>query len=485
MENIKDIALEMKTKTDLLQLINRLKKDELKDSFHPYTRKQLIWYRDPDHVFHRYRNFEIPKKSGGMRQISAPYSQSYMNILRYVGMILQSIYEPSIHTMGFVQGKSIVDNAKAHVGMNYVFNIDLKDFFPSLNIFRIAARLQARPFCFTKEVARNIAGLCTMRVEADDSTPEEKKYGYVLPQGSPASPVITNLMCEKLDFLLSGVAKRFGLVYTRYADDITFSSLHNVYQEGSDFRKELERIITEQGFTMNPKKTRLNVVGFRQEVTGLTVSKDKVNVARKYIKDLRGLLYIWEKYGYADAEKRLREHKDYPYLHYTCRKQGTSLANVVEGKIAFLKMVKGDSDSTYVKLLGRYNKLMHESYKNQPLHTDILYRETYTLAQFEQKHQTTVELHQEEYEYDTKRKKAGDTHCYAKFQLDGKEIWAEVKLTANISLPKEKLCISFCEKKDGTENFWLIHEPYKSQRFKDKVNIDQLNEELDALLSHG
>ena len=485
MESIKDIALAMRTKKDLLRLINILKEDELREDYHLYTLKQLMWFRDPDHVFHRYCNFEIPKKSGGMRQISAPYSQSYKHLLRYVGMILQSIYEPSVHTMGFVPGKSIVDNARAHVGMNYVFNIDLKDFFPSLNIFRIAARLQARPFCFTKEVARNVAGLCTMRVEADDSTPEEKKYCYVLPQGSPASPVITNLMCEKLDFLLSGVAKRFGLVYTRYADDITFSSLHNVYQDGSDFRKELERIIEGQGFIINPKKTRLNVVGFRQEITGLTVSKDKVNVARKYIKDLRGLLYIWEKYGYAEAERRLREHKKYPYLHYTCRKRGTSLANVVEGKIAFLKMVKGESDSTYLKLLERYHKLMHESYKNQPLHTGILYRETYTLSQFEQKHQTIVEFHQEEYEYATKRKKAGEVHRYAKFLLNKKEVWAEVKLTADISLPKEKLCISFCEKKDGTENFWLIHEPYKSQRFKEKVNIDQLNEELDALLSHG
>lgn len=482
-ENIKDIALEMQNASDLLKLINTIKKDELGEHFHPYTKKQLLWFGNPNHVFHRYRNFEIPKKSGGTRQISAPYSQNYMHMLRYIAIILQSIYQPSAHTMGFVPGKSIVDNAKAHVGMNYVFNIDLKDFFPSIEAPRIIARLKVKPFCFPWKVAKAIAAICTMRVQEEGTEPEEKKYRYVLPQGSPASPILTNLMCEKLDFLLSGLAKRFGLNYTRYADDITFSSMHNVYQEGSDFREELERIISEQGFIINPKKTRLNIVGSRQEVTGLTVSHDKVNVSRKYIKDLRGLLFIWEKYGYKEAEVRLHEHESYPI--FLARKKGTSLAYVVEGKIAFLKMVKGESDSTYIKLLERYNKLMNKSKKNQPQHTNILYRETMTLAQYEQVYHTTVEFTQEIVEYPTKRTKVGDTIRYAKAQIKGQEAWIEVKHTTDISQPKDKICISYCERKDGSDNFWLIHEPYVSQYFKDKVNIDKLNEELDALLSHG
>ena len=484
-ENIKDIALEMQNASDLLKLINTIKKDELGEHFHPYTKKQLLWFGNPNHVFHRYCNFEIPKKSGGKRQISAPYSQSYMHLLRYIAIILQSIYQPSAHTMGFVPGKSIVDNAKAHVGMNYVFNIDLKDFFPSIEAPRIIARLKVKPFCFPWKVAKVIAAICTMRVQEEGTETEEKKYRYVLPQGSPASPVLTNLMCEKLDFLLSGLAKRFGLNYTRYADDITFSSMHNVYQEGSDFRKGLERIISEQGFIINPNKTRLNIVGSRQEVTGLTVSHDKVNVARKYIKDLRGLLYIWEKYGYAEAEKRLMEHGQYPRIMWAGRKPGTSLSCVVEGKIAFLKMVKGESDSTYLKLLERYNKLMHKNAKNQPRHTDILYRETMTLVQFEQKYNTTINLIEETTQYATKRMKVGDVARYAKFMLDGREWLVEVKRTLDISLPKDKICISYCERKDGSDNFWLVHEPYKSQYFKDKVNIVELNEELDALLRHG
>lgn len=483
-ENIKDIALGMQNASDLLKLINLIKKDELGESYHPYTKKQLMWFGNPDHVFHRFREFEIPKKSGGVRKINAPYSQSYMHLLRYVAIILQSIYKPSKHTMGFVPGRSIVDNAKAHIGMNYVFNIDLKDFFPSIEIYRIIARLQVKPFCFPWKVAKAIAAICTMRVQEEGTEPEEKKYRYVLPQGSPASPVLTNLMCEKLDFLLSGLAKRFGLNYTRYADDITFSSMHNVYQEGSDFRKELERIISEQGFTINPNKTRLNIVGSRQEVTGLTVSHDKVNVSRKYIKDLRGLLYIWEKYGYSEAQKRLEEHKDYHILRFTGRK-GTSLSCVVEGKLAFLRMVKGVDDSTYLTLSKRYEKLIKHTRKKQPLHTDLKYLETFTIAEFERQKKTTVIFHSEVCDYVTKYKEMGSTYIWADFTSGDQQIRVTVKNNLDITKPKDKLCISFCEPSNRSQRFWLIHEPYISQNIKEKVNIDKLNEELDALLNHG
>jgi len=475
----------MEDRRDLLRLINAIKQEELGEQFHPYTEKQWSYFCNPRHTFHRYRHFEIPKKSGGMRSIDAPYSSSYMHLLRYVAIVLQSIYVPSKHTMGFVPGRSIVDNAKAHVGMNYVFNLDLKDFFPSILRTRIMRRLKARPFCFKPIVAFNIAGLCTMRVENKGEDADKCPYHYVLPQGSPASPVLTNIMCEKLDFLLSALAKRFGLRYTRYADDITFSSLHNVYQEGSEFRTELARIIADQSFTINEAKTRLNTIGFRREVTGLTVSADKVNVSRKYIKDLRGLLYIWEQYGYTEAQKRLYAHKDYHRLIWKGRK-GSSLACVVAGKIAFVKMVKGAEDSTYLSLKNRYDKLMERCAENQPLHTDLLYRETYSISEFEKKKGTVIKFEEYRYNYATKHKQAGDVTRIAKFVIDGEEHWVEVKRTVNpLFILSKQLYISYCEHRDGSHGFWLIHEKYISQKFKEYVNIDKLNEELDALLDNG
>src|SRR5690606_12979703 len=116
-----------------------------------------------------------------------------------------------------------------------------------------------------KKIANIIAALCCteMEVERKDENGEWISVKRnVVPQGAPTSPVITNIICQKLDFLLTGVAKRFGLKYSRYADDITFSSMHNVYQPDSDFLKELKRIITEQGFHINVNKTRLQKDGY-------------------------------------------------------------------------------------------------------------------------------------------------------------------------------------------------------------------------------
>ena len=119
----------------------------------------------------------------------------------------------------------------------------------------------------------------------------------VLPQGSPASPILTNIVCINLDRRLSGLARRFKLNYTRYSDDITFSSMHNVYQENGEFMTELRRIIADQQFSINEDKTRLQKRGSRQEVTGLVVS-DRVNVVRGYARSIGSLLYIWKRYGH-------------------------------------------------------------------------------------------------------------------------------------------------------------------------------------------
>ena len=152
-------------------------------------------------------------------------------------------------------------------------------------------------------LANYLAALCCTEMEVERKNHDGEWIRVkrnVLPQGAPTSPVITNIICQRLDFLLSGVAKRFGLKYSRYADDITFSSMHNVYQTDSDFLKELHRIIAEQGFHIKESKTRLQKNGYRKEVTGLLVN-EKANVQKRYIKQLRMWLYYWERYGYDRA----------------------------------------------------------------------------------------------------------------------------------------------------------------------------------------
>ena len=126
------LASQMQSKGDLLELLNLIKKSEVEElgfdssNYHPFTEKQLNFYCNPNHTFHRYRQFKIKKKSGGFRQITAPKTQSFMMMLSAVNEILRSMYIPSEYAMGFTEGKSVVSNATIHLGMNYVFNIDLK-----------------------------------------------------------------------------------------------------------------------------------------------------------------------------------------------------------------------------------------------------------------------------------------------------------------------------------------------------------------------
>lgn len=247
-----------------------------------------------------------------------------------------------------------------HTNQNYVFNIDLKDFFPSIDQARVWKRLQLAPFNFNAQIASVIAGFCSIKMVHHNY--DESVTNFVLPQGAPTSPLLTNAVCDTLDRRLHGLAKRFGLHYSRYADDITFSSMHNVYQPESIFRKELERIITDQHFTINENKTRLNHCSKRQEVTGLTVGA-KINVSRKYVKDIRAILHIWEKYGlnaaYATFFPRYKSEKC--HLH----DGEVNLVNVISGKLCFLKMVKGKKDPVYTKLNEHFLRLSQDSMESE------------------------------------------------------------------------------------------------------------------------
>lgn len=257
--------------------------------------------------------------------------------------------------------KSIVDNAKLHTNKHYVYNIDLKDFFPSIDQARVNAVLQLPVSNNSKEklpqeISFIIASLCchTMEVERLIEGQWQKTILNVLPQGAPTSPTITNIICGRLDFYLTAVAKRFGLHYSRYADDITFSSLHNVFQKDSDFTKEIQRIITSQNFTIKESKTRLQKQGYRQEVTGLTVNED-VNVNQRYIKQLRMWLHFWEYYGYektnSDFTKKYISDKGH------VKTNTPNLKNVLTGKLLYLKMVKGENNELYLKLKKRFDYL--------------------------------------------------------------------------------------------------------------------------------
>lgn len=298
-----------------------------------------------------YRFFFIKKSSGKERQISAPEG-SLKLVQSLLNLILSSVFEPHEQSFGFRKKVSIVDNAALHVGQYYVFNIDLKDFFPSIGFKKIKACLTSEPFNLngTKEpIAYQISKICCIELRSGAQT--EAKVQMVLPQGAPTSPILSNIVCKKLDIKLTGLAKRFNVNYSRYADDITFSANHNLFNDESDFRIELQNIVASTGFQINPAKTRLQRQTSRQEVTGLTVNT-KVNVKPTFIKAIRMYLYYWEKYGLDKAQELyLHDKKEQLSGYY-----GFSLPLAITGKLNFLRVVKGNT-VVYGKLLARFNKL--------------------------------------------------------------------------------------------------------------------------------
>lgn len=363
-KNIKDKFLEMRSKADFAKLIDETRALLYGSVCKPISLKTFRYYTHHKYANRRYKTFTIDKKSGGKRIIHAPTTELKF-ILRAVNIILQCVYIPHQSAMGFVNGKSIVDNAAKHINRAYVFNIDLKDFFHSFSPSRIRYELSKPPFNLTGEGERTdisilISFLCTHPLLVNGMEKE------VLPQGSPTSPTLTNILCARLDRRLDGLARRFGAVYTRYADDITFSSNRNIFKMSDspklnkkgrydNFMAELKRLISLEKLALNDKKTRLQGYGYRKEVTGLVVN-EKVNVHRKYIKQLRMWLYYWDKYGYVKADQIFR--RDRLADKSIVKNVNSHLDNVLDGKLQFLKMVKGENDETYLKLKERFNNLI-------------------------------------------------------------------------------------------------------------------------------
>lgn len=420
------------TRMQLLDLLNEIKADLTGSSAYPFTIQKMMRLCNPRLGSNRYRRFEIPKKTGGVRTIFAP-NGNLKWIQLCINEIFKAMYTPSPYAMGFAQERSIIDNAGRHLHQNYVFNIDLSDFFTSIDQARVWKRIQMPPFNFSREVANIVAGLCSIEIMYKEEGKEPFKT-YRLPQGAPTSPLLTNAICDTLDRRLAGLAKRFGLQYTRYADDITFSSMHNIYQEGSAFRKELERIVSGQNFKINQKKTRLHHRSQRQEVTGLTVG-EKINVCRSFVKDVRAILHIWERYGINSAIAKFypRYKAEKGYIH----KGEPNIKNVLSGKLCYLKMVKGESDPVYRRLQEQFNRLTSISVDGSDVELSWEYLQTLSVRDFEAQLGIKIEY---------AISKQGKPYSY--FILKGEKIMVSVSRNISIDKLPQNLYISLCRQID-------------------------------------
>jgi RNA-directed DNA polymerase len=257
--------------------------------YKPASLTSIIYKTDP---LQKYTTFTIDKKSGGTRTIKAPIHklkklQSHLSDLLY--QCLETIEKGQAAkpiSFGFRRDRSIVENAARHKRRRWVLNLDLEDFFPTFNFGRVRGYfLKDKAFQLNEEVATTIA-----QIACD---------GAALPQGSPCSPIISELIAQILDMALIRLAKKYKVTYTRYADDITFSTNQREFPAGLatfDIDKphiwqlsdELIGKITKAGFTINNTKTRMHFRGSRQMVTGLVVN-EKINVPCDYYRRSRSM----------------------------------------------------------------------------------------------------------------------------------------------------------------------------------------------------
>lgn len=312
----------------------------------------------------RYKQFTIKKKSGGERSISAP-RYKLKTIQKCINEILNAVFTPHFTTNGFVPNKSIVDNAKNHIGKQFVFNTDLKDFFPSTEFRRVKSVLGLAPFYLIDENEMNAT-------KKKKKISDEKGRGYLaylianlccdrgcLPQGAPTSPTLTNLVCQRLDKKLYKFSKSINASYSRYADDITFSANKAVFDDS--FKKKLIEIIEiQEQFKINPEKERLQIGGQRQSVTGIIVNR-KSNVDRTFIKDIRFWLMCWKKFD--TTATQLKFQIQFPDKKGYLRYEGAipQFQNYLKGKILFLGMVRGLQDEMYLKFKNEFNTLSNKT----------------------------------------------------------------------------------------------------------------------------
>jgi hypothetical protein len=254
----------------------------------------LAYHRDAATRIH-YRRFVIPKRGGGERAIWAPLPK----LKAAQHWILRNIVEKlPVHgaAHGFLPGRSTLSNAAAHTGARVVVKLDVKDFFPTVTLKRVKGIF--RKAGYREQVATLLALICTEAprevVEQDGQTYYVSLGPRCLPQGAPTSPALTNTLCLRLDRRISGLARRLGYRYTRYADDLTFSlpTGHQGKPQLGTLIGQVRRIVEAEGFALHPDKTRIHRSGGRQQVTGLVVNGEAApRVPRKLRRQLRAAIH--------------------------------------------------------------------------------------------------------------------------------------------------------------------------------------------------
>ncbi|PRQ05022.1 reverse transcriptase [Enhygromyxa salina] len=282
----------------------------------------LVYHREVDTGTH-YHRWTVPKRSGkGKRLISAPKP----DLKRVQAWIARNVSEHlPVHgaAHGFLAGRSTLSNARVHAGARAIVKFDIRDFYPTITLRRVKGLF--RKAGYGEQVATVLA-LLTTECPRDEIELGGRVH-YVatgprsLPQGAPTSPSITNALCVHLDARLTGLARKLGFRYTRYADDLTFSFHGQGKIPVGRLQKAVGDIVGDEGFVVHPHKTRVMRSGGRQKVTGLVVNtapdgQPVARVPRKVIRELRAAIHNREqgKPGKGESLEQLRGMAAYIHM---------------------------------------------------------------------------------------------------------------------------------------------------------------------------
>lgn len=296
--------------------------------------KKIWWFS-----WRMYHRFEIHKARAKTRIISAP-NERLKYLQRRIAPLLDRLYRVRNPVHGFVAGKSVKTNASAHLHKRFILNIDLKDFFPSITEKRVVGVLES--LGLDNRVARILARICC--------------HNALLPQGAPTSPVLSNMICFRLDKELLALAKATRCIYTRYADDITFSShqpmtalFEGAVPPAGHFSPDhlalpLRNALTTNGFIINPDKVHYADRHSRRMVTGIKVN-EFLNIDRRYVRNIRAALYSVETLGKEAAQEKFK----------TVHGGKSDLGAHLQGKITWLRHIRGQSDPVFRAIAVRFN----------------------------------------------------------------------------------------------------------------------------------
>ncbi|WP_279151331.1 retron St85 family RNA-directed DNA polymerase [Photobacterium iliopiscarium] len=275
-----------------------------------------------------YKTYYIPKVSGKVRLIAQP-SRELKAIQAWILRNILDKLSVSSCSKGFELGTSILDNAIPHIGSNFILTIDLKDFFPNVAASKVYGVFNS--IGYNKELSTLLTNLCT--------------YDGGLPQGAPTSPKLANLVCAKLDARIQGYAGSRGIVYTRYADDMTFSA--NTITKIIKTKQFIGTIISDEGFKINNNKTVVCGTKRQKKITGLILSENNVGIGRMKYREIRVKihhLFIDKSSDYAHINgmlayvysvDRKSYNKLYSYIASLTKKNSSSIAidNIAAKKI--------------------------------------------------------------------------------------------------------------------------------------------------------